>query len=70
MTMDHSHHNQPHSKGELPTGTSYTCPMHPEIMQERPGMYPECGMNLAAVLMSVSTVVVALNALLLRRQVL
>ncbi len=25
---------------------AYTCPMHPEIMQERPGMCPECGMNL------------------------
>lgn len=25
---------------------AYTCPMHPEIVQERPGMCPECGMNL------------------------
>src|SRR3989344_7398623 len=24
----------------------YTCPMHPEIRQVRPGMCPECGMNL------------------------
>src|SRR3989338_11268502 len=24
----------------------YTCPMHPEIEQERPGMCPECGMAL------------------------
>ncbi|MBI2099847.1 MAG: cadmium-translocating P-type ATPase [Candidatus Vogelbacteria bacterium] len=24
----------------------YTCPMHPEIRQEKPGMCPECGMNL------------------------
>ena len=24
----------------------YTCPMHPEIKQDRPGMCPECGMNL------------------------
>lgn len=24
----------------------YTCPMHPEIKQERPGMCPECGMGL------------------------
>ena len=24
----------------------YTCPMHPEVVQERPGMCPECGMNL------------------------
>lgn len=25
---------------------AYTCPMHPEIVQARPGMCPECGMNL------------------------
>ncbi|MDP2648331.1 MAG: copper-translocating P-type ATPase [bacterium] len=27
-------------------GTIYTCPMHPEVVKERPGMCPECGMNL------------------------
>ncbi len=26
--------------------TAYTCPMHPEIRQDRPGMCLECGMNL------------------------
>ena len=25
---------------------SYTCPMHPEIKRNKPGMCPECGMNL------------------------
>ncbi len=25
---------------------SYNCPMHPEIVQDKPGMCPECGMNL------------------------
>ena len=24
----------------------YTCPMHPEIIQDHPGLCPECGMNL------------------------
>ena len=24
----------------------YNCPMHPEIRQDKPGMCPECGMNL------------------------
>ena len=24
----------------------YTCPMHPEVVSDRPGMCPECGMNL------------------------
>ena len=26
----------------------YTCPMHPEVMQDRPGMCPECGMQLVS----------------------
>lgn len=29
-----------------PTGTIYTCPMHPEIRQEGPGTCPICGMAL------------------------
>ncbi len=27
-------------------GTSYTCPMHPEIQQDKPGSCPKCGMAL------------------------
>jgi P-type Cu+ transporter len=30
----------------LPLGTLYTCPMHPEIVQEGPGACPICGMAL------------------------
>jgi len=30
----------------LPLGTLYTCPMHPEIVQEGPGPCPICGMAL------------------------
>jgi Cu+-exporting ATPase len=30
----------------LPQGTLYTCPMHPEIVQEGPGHCPKCGMAL------------------------
>jgi P-type Cu+ transporter len=30
----------------LPRGTLYTCPMHPEIVQEGPGACPICGMAL------------------------
>ena len=36
-------------KGEpepLPKGTLYTCPMHPQIVQEGPGHCPICGMAL------------------------
>jgi hypothetical protein len=25
---------------------SYTCPMHPEVQQDRPGNCPKCGMPL------------------------
>ncbi|NQV84558.1 MAG: YHS domain-containing protein, partial [Rhodospirillales bacterium] len=30
----------------LPKGTQYTCPMHPEIVQDGPGECPKCGMAL------------------------
>ncbi len=30
----------------LPAGATYTCPMHPEIRQDRPGSCPKCGMAL------------------------
>jgi FtsP/CotA-like multicopper oxidase with cupredoxin domain len=35
---------------ELPAGASvaYTCPMHPEVVQDAPGHCPKCGMKLLA----------------------
>jgi hypothetical protein len=27
----------------------YTCPMHPEIISDKPGQCPKCGMNLVPV---------------------
>ena len=36
----------------VPAGTIYTCPMHPEIRQDRPGNCPKCGMTLEPVLPS------------------
>jgi Cu2+-exporting ATPase len=30
----------------IPAKTMYTCPMHPEIIQEGPGSCPTCGMDL------------------------
>ncbi len=30
----------------MPEGTQYTCPMHPEIVQDSPGDCPKCGMAL------------------------
>lgn len=37
--LSHSNHGKDEKK-------AYTCPMHPEIQQDQPGMCPECGMNL------------------------
>lgn len=36
-----------------PSGTIYTCPMHPEIRQDHPGSCPKCGMTLEPELPSV-----------------
>ncbi|MBI2725841.1 MAG: heavy metal translocating P-type ATPase [Rhodocyclaceae bacterium] len=33
-----------------PSGTIYTCPMHPEIRQDHPGSCPKCGMTLEPLL--------------------
>ena len=45
MIMNHSNH----SSNDDGTRAIYTCPMHPEIQQERPGMCSECGMQLVPV---------------------
>jgi Cu+-exporting ATPase len=34
-------------------GTKYTCPMHPEIVRDRPGSCPKCGMALVPMLPAV-----------------
>src|SRR5260370_2963589 len=33
-------------RADLPAGTIYTCPMHPEVRQIGPGHCPKCGMTL------------------------
>src|SRR5262245_54564463 len=38
--------SQPQHAQPLPTGTIYTCPMHPQIRQVGPGSCPICGMAL------------------------
>ena len=46
----HSTHHQPRparaAPSSAPSGTIYTCPMHPEIRQDAPGNCPKCGMAL------------------------
>ena len=32
-----------------PVAQKYTCPMHPEVISEKPGKCPKCGMNLVPV---------------------
>ena len=32
--------------GHSAVGTQYTCPMHPEVVSDRPGQCPKCGMTL------------------------
>jgi len=34
---------------EAPAGASYTCPMHPEIVRDKPGDCPKCGMALVPI---------------------
>src|SRR6185312_9503389 len=36
----------------VPSGTIYTCPMHPEVRQVGPGHCPKCGMALEPMLPS------------------
>ena len=33
-----------------PAGTIYTCPMHPEVRQDHPGICPKCGMTLEPII--------------------
>jgi hypothetical protein len=39
---------QPKSKTDTATKTIYTCPMHPEVISDKPGKCPKCGMTLVA----------------------
>lgn len=47
FTADPQKYLEPQPEPEpAPPGTLYTCPMHPEIVQEGPGTCPKCGMAL------------------------
>jgi Cu+-exporting ATPase len=41
---------QSRTEAEVPAGTVYTCPMHPEVRQIGPGHCPKCGMALEPLL--------------------
>ena len=36
----------PPAARDVPAGTVYTCPMHPEVVQDHPGQCPKCHMEL------------------------
>jgi Heavy metal binding domain len=36
----------PHEGAPKPGATLYTCPMHPEVISDKPGKCPKCGMTL------------------------
>src|SRR5258706_10141381 len=42
----HQHHAHPLESKPAISGTTYTCPMDPEVRQTRPGACPKCGMAL------------------------
>lgn len=46
---EQAHHEpekeEPHHKS-LKSATLYTCPMHPDVIKDRPGKCPKCGMDL------------------------
>lgn len=42
----HDHHHAPMPVTAARTGTKYTCPMHPQVVQDGPGDCPICGMAL------------------------
>ncbi|ODU59542.1 MAG: copper-transporting ATPase [Comamonadaceae bacterium SCN 68-20] len=40
----------PEDTAPEPAGTIYTCPMHPEVRQDHPGICPKCGMTLEPII--------------------
>jgi Cu(I)/Ag(I) efflux system membrane fusion protein len=49
LWLQHATGGFPFSGGGAPTGTKYTCPMHPTYISDRPGECPICGMDLVPV---------------------
>jgi Cu+-exporting ATPase len=46
---DTGHAHKAKTGPEIQSGNTYTCPMHPEIVQDHPGDCPKCGMALESV---------------------
>lgn len=62
-------HARPHaafaSQDAAPSArsTRYTCPMHPDILRDRPGRCPECGMTLTSIFEAIARAAMALRSL-------
>ena len=52
VARESPHHAERAAAAVAAVGTVYTCPMHPEIRQDRAGNCPKCGMTLEPVLPS------------------
>ena len=46
MAISCGNKEQTHSEHEQASGEMYTCPMHPEVIADKPGSCPKCGMDL------------------------
>lgn len=44
--LEHNHLEEPHTHKIIKQNIKYTCPMHPEIIRDKPGDCPKCGMAL------------------------
>src|SRR5438105_3549996 len=42
-------HSMPVARTDVPAGAKYTCPMHPEVLSDKPGDCPLCGMPLVPI---------------------
>ena len=43
---DHSHHDHAHATVKPSAAAKYFCPMHPDVIADKPGSCPKCGMAL------------------------
>ncbi|QMU28222.1 efflux RND transporter periplasmic adaptor subunit [Adhaeribacter radiodurans] len=50
----HVHHEAENASSQAASNITYTCPMHPQIVESEPGSCPICGMNLEPVTKQVS----------------